>query len=396
MLKFAIRRNLIYPMQYLLWTVLRDVESYLIGYFLDLNNLFIYTPLMFLGELLAGLIFYLYQKQFFSKNKIKKFSHFFTPEFIKSKQDLAKDGKITIIFIIFSIGLYDFIQFFLSFPISKFITISGSLEQRLRGTFTITTALFYYYILRLPIFKHQLFSLVIIGICVLIVIITEFIFQEFNIFLSYGQFIIVLVFIFLMQFFCSLEQSIEKYLFEYNQLNPFLVLMIEGIFGFIFCFIYSFFQNPFDDIIQFKNSKSTSEFSVLILGLILYVVLSGGKNIFRVVTTKIYSPMTTTFIEYIFNPFYFIYYFASGNDFKSFGKRNYVYFIINLIISFFMTIFGGVYNEFLILFCCGLERNTHSQVIKRADDEKDFNILLDNDEEQESVTSGYVIPMKNI
>ena len=61
-----------------------------------------------------------------------------------------------------------------------------------------------------------------------------------------------------------------------------------------------------------------------------------------------------------------------------------------------MTIFGGVYNEFLILFCCGLERNTHSQVIKRADDEKDFNILLDNDEEQESVTSGYVIPMKNI
>ena len=232
--------------------------------------------------------------------------------------------------------------------------------------------------------------------CVLIVIITEFIFQEFNIFLSYGQFIIVLVFIFLMQFFCSLEQSIEKYLFEYNQLNPFLVLMIEGIFGFIFCSIYSFFQNPFDDIIQFKNSKSTSEFSVLILGLILYVVLSGGKNIFRVVTTKIYSPMTTTFIEYIFNPFYFIYYFASGNDFKSFRKRNYVYFIINLIISFFMTIFGGVYNEFLILFCCGLERDTHNQVIKRADDEKDFNILLDNDEEQESVTSGYVIPMKNI
>ena len=391
MLKFAIRRNLIYPMQYLLWTVLRDVESYLIGYFLDLNNLFIYTPLMFLGELLAGLIFYLYQKQFFSKNKIKKFSHFFTPEFIKSKQDLAKDGKITIIFIIFSIGLYDFIQFFLSFPISKFITISGSLEQRLRGTFTITTALFYYYILRLPIFKHQLFSLVIIGICVLIVIITEFIFQEFNIFLSYGQFIIVLVFIFLMQFFCSLEQSIEKYLFEYNQLNPFLVLMIEGIFGFIFSIIYSLFYNPFNDIIKFKKNNSTFKYIILIIAFILYIILSGGKNLFRVITTKIYSPMTSTFIVYFLNPFYLIYYFVSEKDFFSYDKPIYSYFFINLSISLITTFLGCVYNEFIILFCCELERDTHSQIVKRANES-----LYPSYDDLDSVSSGYFIPLQNM
>ena len=37
--------------------------------------------------------------------------------------------------------------------------------------------------------------------------------------------------------------------------------------------------------------------------------------------------------------------------------------ITSLIISFC----GLVYNEFLILFCCGLERDTHDQVSFRSD-----------------------------
>ena len=60
MIKFALRRNLIYPLQFVLWTFLRDTESSLISYFFDLNYLLIYTPIMFLGEFLAGLIVYLY------------------------------------------------------------------------------------------------------------------------------------------------------------------------------------------------------------------------------------------------------------------------------------------------------------------------------------------------
>ncbi len=61
MIKFAFRRNLIYPLQFLIWNILREVECSLISYFYNLNNLLIYTQLMFLGELFGGLIFYLYQ-----------------------------------------------------------------------------------------------------------------------------------------------------------------------------------------------------------------------------------------------------------------------------------------------------------------------------------------------
>ena len=99
------------------------------------------------------------------------------------------------------------------------------------------------------------------------------------------------------------------------------------------------------------------------------------KNAFRVLTTKIYSPMTTTFMDYILNPFILIYYFAAEEDFISYGEKNYAYFLINLILSIIITFFGCVYNEFLILFCYGLQLNTHNQVTKRADIENELGII---------------------
>ena len=268
----------------------------------------------------------------------------------------------------------------LSLQVSKYITLSGSLEQRLRGTITIINALFYFYALGLPLFKNKLFSLICIGICVIIVIITELIFQEFNIFLSYSQFFLVLFFIFIIHLSSALEESIEKYLFEFNKLNTFFVLMFQGIFGFVLTVIYCLFHSPFDDIIKFKQNSSTLNFVILIFALILYIILSGGKNSFRLLTTKIFSPMTTTFLDYILNPFYIIYYFISRNDFISYGKINVAYFVINVILSLIITFCGCIYNEFLILFCCGLERDTHNQVTTRSRIEHELDSLLSEDD----------------
>ena len=106
------------------------------------------------------------------------------------------------------------------------------------------------------------------------------------------------------------------------------------------------------------------------------------KNAFRVLTTKIYSPMTTTFMDYILNPFMLIYFFASGKDFISYGERNYIYFFVNLILSIVVTFFGCVYNEFLILFCYGLQLNTHSQVAKRANIENELDLITVDDEQE--------------
>ena len=77
--------------------------------------------------------------------------------------------------------------------------------------------------------------------------------------------------------------------------------------------------------------------------------------------------MVTTLADYILNPLYLIYYFGALSDFKKNGKLGIVYFVLNIIISLIISFFGCVYNEFIILFCCGLERDTHEQISKRAD-----------------------------
>ena len=59
-IRFALRRNLIYPLQLLLLSELRNIEVSLIKNYLEYNNSLIFTSLMFLGEFLTGLILYIY------------------------------------------------------------------------------------------------------------------------------------------------------------------------------------------------------------------------------------------------------------------------------------------------------------------------------------------------
>ena len=385
MIKFSTRGNIKFPLQLLLWNILRKFESSLISYFLGFDNSLIFTPLMFLGEFSAGLIIYLYQKKFLQKQKNsekiknKSITLIVTEQYLK-----AIDSKTKIFFLIFNSALFDFVQFGLSLHTPKFVNVTGSIETRLAGFLTIFDALFYLYVLRFNIYRHQKFSLIGIGICLFLIIFSEFFFQDINIFLTYGQFVLVILLIFVVQFCSAMVDSIEKYLFEYNQLNQFLALMFEGIFGFVLTVIYAFFYNPFDDIVAMKKNNSTGNFVLLILALILYLILSGVKNAFRVTTTKIYSPMTTTFMDYILNPFYLTYDFASGLDYFTNGEINYAYFILNLILSIIISFLGCVYNEFLILFCFGLERDTYNQITKRSFTEQELNSLnnvVDQDED---------------
>ena len=320
MIKFALRRNLIYPLQLLIFNVVRDTERDLLGRFYKFDNPLIFTPLMFIGEFLAGLIIYLYQKKITSKKQITENTRTSQMGLVLIYTKLkTKDSICKIMFLIFCAGLMDFVQFVLSLHTPQFINTSGSIGSRLGGFLTIVDALYYYFVLKFPILRHQFFSLVGIGICLILVIITEFIFQEVNIFFNHLQLFILLLLTFVQQFCSAMVDSNEKYLFEYNEISPFFALLFEGLFGFILSFIYGIFYDPFE---QFRKINSSLNFTVIIILLVLYIILSGLKNAFRVQTTKIYSPMTTTFMDYILNPVYLTIYFALNEDFLTKGKRN--------------------------------------------------------------------------
>ena len=100
MLKFALRRNLRYPLQLLIWNTLRDIENILIKKIFKFKNLEISTQLMFLGELIDGLIFYLYNKIISAKDIGRK-SSIFNLGINKAKNETAKDGQLKIFFLLF-------------------------------------------------------------------------------------------------------------------------------------------------------------------------------------------------------------------------------------------------------------------------------------------------------
>ena len=68
MIKFALRPNLIYPLQLIIWNLLRKLETMLINYLFNFSDSLVYTPLMFIGEFVSDWP-YIYIKKNFYKRK---------------------------------------------------------------------------------------------------------------------------------------------------------------------------------------------------------------------------------------------------------------------------------------------------------------------------------------
>ena len=102
---------------------------------------------------------------------------------------------------------------------------------------------------------------------------------------------------------------IEKYLLEVDYINTFHLLMIEGLFGFIITFIYSFLENPFKEPKNIYNKKDKTDFILLIVFLVIYFITSGGRNNYRIITNKLYSPMARTLTDSFLDPLFIIYYY---------------------------------------------------------------------------------------
>ena len=78
-----------------------------------------------------------------------------------------------------------------------------------------------------------------------------------------------------------------------------------------------------------------------------------------------------------FNPLMIIYSFFYDNDFLYEGKPNALYLILNIILALIIDFFGCVYNEFFILYCFGLEYETHYEISKRANKQNQLIKLKD-------------------
>ena len=240
-IKFAWRSNLLYPIHSILWTFARKMDILLLDRIFNFSANIFFTLIMFFAEFFTGLLCYFIQNPYVSNQEYDKKArdiYVYLPSEIGRKDPLIK-----IYFLIFVAAYFDFIEFILwTNYIPKFKHSSSSFDTRLGAMMIISSALFYRYVLNFPIPRHQFFSLTIMGICLILIVILEFIFQDVNLSFTYGQFIIKLILIVWGRLNHSFMYSIDKYGFEYDFFNHFQSLSIQGFIGFVITLIYFFFR----------------------------------------------------------------------------------------------------------------------------------------------------------
>ena len=145
------------------------------------------------------------------------------------------------------------------------------------------------------------------------------------------------------------------------------MLMYEGLtglfFGIIKFFASSTFKNDGKNLLN-NLSGSSSELIVFIVLITAYIFTSGFRNAYRVTTNKYYSPISRALIESTLDPIYYLYNTITFNQ-----KDAYELFWLHFSFAFFcllvISFFTLIYNDFIILYCCGLEYNTYSEITNR-------------------------------
>ena len=377
----AIRRNLIYIVNLIIHYYLRKVVLIIINNKYDFNDSLIFTFLMLSGEFFGGLAIYLYRLHFFKKleaekkefkndlsNKEKLNKNHLVLDLIHEKAKFKKhDNSFKIGLLIFFSAFFDFVEFVIAtFYIPRFSIVSPTSEYRFGGFIIVLGALICHYNLKIRILKHQFYSLLIIGISLIIIIALEIIYRGKGV--SFGDFCFAHMLVIGYLLFVPFTDIIEKYLIEFDFINPFVILMVEAIIGFILIFIYSSGIDPFKDIKRLYIECSGGDFVLFIFLLFLYFTFSAGANIYKILTNGLYSPMAKTLAAYILNPLIYIYYFGIGIDFLTDGERNWFYFLVNIFKAVIISFSGCIFNEFLVLTCFGLDYETHSSISSRAID----------------------------
>ena len=381
MLKFGFRNKQFYPLMLLLFAFLRkgleiimDIHPY------KENDGFVIMFLLFFSQALVSSVMIFY---FSKKDTIEIKPQIFVPvksSFIKFRN--SNDSKTKIIFLIIFGSVFYFVGCVIRTNdvvyLGNKIGQNSQLEVRVRSIQIIISALICYFTMRLTIYKHQKLSMILISIFLIFIIITEFVVCP--------DLLITFISLLICTTSCTCRAFMditEKYLFDCDYINIFKMLQYEGIIGTILYLIFFSFNKTYHK--QGSNLlKDMSEFgwnfvSFLFL-MILYIIISGLRNVYRVTTNKYYSPMSRALIESTLDPFIFLFNSLTIDQEKYFQFWSFFGIIIFCltVISFFSL----VYNDFIILYCCNLEHDTYKEINFRLNSEVS-NIQFDNEPEKE-------------
>ena len=93
-------------------------------------------------------------------------------------------------------------------------------------------------------------------------------------------------------------------------------------------------------------------------------------NAYKVYANITFLPMARSLIEYILNPIFNIYFFIM----KLYFNNNYYSFFLSVILCIIISLFGCVYNEYIILSFCGLDNETDFAIKERANQTESLSL----------------------
>ena len=386
MIKIRCRKNLLYLFIYYISSFIDiSVIGNIILYKFEFNPLYACIYLHPLESIVGGLIVFLYQKNSMKKKEEIKY---FGIKIIHNKKNIISDGKFKKLLLIFFAAYFNYYNLVVSiFYLIDYIPMA--MDLRISSIQIISSSLICIYAFDFKIKKHHKVSLIIISIFMALSISVD------AIFMAHGNYRNLRAPAF--QYFISIyyylgysfNNCIEKYLVDTSYMNPFIILIFEGIFELIMAIFIPFFKDPFE---AFKKKAIKGNLGLFIFLFILYILLQIVVNIYRIYCNVIYSPMARSLIDYLFNPVINIFCFFVVDEF--FG--NYAYFIITELICLVMSFFGCVFNEYIILYCCSLELETRDEIADRANDsesqlQNELNDVMSNSENDDDLRKSSTI-----
>ena len=307
-IKFGFRESLLYPSLFVLFLAIRRLIKYILELLLlEIKLSYILVSTLFISEIVIGSIYLLIR---YKKNNFHIESEFMgIPLFTKDKYLKRPDSNFKVIILIIFAAYFEIVgsmsRRYLSNDSSN--ELYDEYHARYRSSEIIIASIICAFTLKMKIYKHQIFSLIIILICLLVIFITELLCKVENLF-----FCIIILISSTCRVFLDV---IEKYLFEVDFVDIYKITVFEGSIDAIFMSTLYFFNKPREELMNFIENKPQREpifYWMGILFLVAYGILSAFKDINRRYTIKLYSPMTRALAESILDPFFILYgYFQS-------------------------------------------------------------------------------------
>ena len=366
MIKIKLGKNLLYLLVYIIsWIIRYIIRAIAKSTYPDFVYMILYMYI--LGEIIGGLTIYLYQYRNSKKNnQTNNQANNFVIKLPENKDKYkSKDNKIKIIILVIILSLFDFFKNIIEFYNSPKTNSknANNFYLRIGAVTTISSSLLCHYSINFKLGKHHKTSLIFISSCLIIEIILEIIFKPKEIFA--GPFLFERFYTIFRLVIESFNDCTKKYLIDIDYIDPFKLIMYEGILELIFNIIFRVSKNMinFPQIGEFFSNNSSGKICGLIFSLLGILILSGLLSLYKIYCIAYYSPMLKNLTDYILVPVINIPSYFLKMDFYN----SIVYFIVCEIISVIIDFFGFVYNEFIILFCFGLEYDTKFDISSRVE-----------------------------